>query len=451
MFEGREVDAEDERLLAIRSRLRKEARRAARAEARRIRLLAEASEIAQARTARLTNGNSREREMAIRSIALEFGAAVRTSDRTMQRRMGDAEQLLRLFPSTVDALAAARIDAGHAAAILDTGCVINDDDVRAAFEKVVLDKAATDTPARTRAFARQLAERFNPRTIDERFAAANEDRTVTVTELDDGMAELRALLPAAVAFGIFDRLTQQAKKVQQRNAAARRERAADQGDVEAGAGETAPIAVEAGADAIVDERSRNHIRADLFSDLLLTGTPYIDVKGETIPNGLGAIRAQVQITVPVTTLTGVTTGGGQLDGRSPVDSATACRLAGNAPGWDRVMTDPVRGTVIDVDKYNPLASQQRFLDARDVHCRGLGCRQPVRRSQLDHNLEYHEGGSTSIHNLCHLCVRHHTLKTETAWTVTQLPGGTLEFTSPLGFTYRDDPPTRVVFLPDAPF
>ena len=151
-----------------------------------------------------------------------------------------------------------------------------------------------------------------------------------------------------------------------------------------------------------DERPRDHIRADLVTDMILTGTP-------------------------------------------AVDTETARRLAGDAPGWDRVFTDPVTGTVVDVDRYNPLMSQRRFLGARDVLCRTMGCRRPAHHHQLDHNFEHHDGGPTSIHNLAGFCPPHHAVKTETEWVVKQLPGGTLEWTSPLGHTYTERPQPRVVF------
>jgi hypothetical protein len=437
------------------------------AEARRVRLLARAAEIAQARMARVSNRVQRGREMELRSIAAELGIATRVNDRTMQAHISDAEVLVRRFAATVEALEQGRISLAHASAIADTGNAIDDDEVRAAFEKVVLEHAGMNTPGRTRVFARRLAEQLNPRTIDDRFAVANEERRVWVTELADGMARLEALLPATEAFGIFDRLTRGAKAIADADRAERREHAeaeaalstGDAGDAaDSGAAGDDASRNESGTDAAsngdpdeparFDDRTRDQVRADLFTDLLLTGSPAVDPTLDRRPGGIGAIRATVQITVPVTTLTGVTSGGGELDGRAPVDTETARRLARDAPGWDRVMTDPVTGTVLEVDRYEPLASQRRFLDTRDVHCRCPGCRQPARHCHRDHNDEYQHGGKTKLCNLCNLCVRHHTLKTETGWTVTQLAGGSLQWTSPLGYTYPDDPPPRVVFLPD---
>jgi len=59
-------------------------------------------------------------------------------------------------------------------------------------------------------------------------------------------------------------------------------------------------------------------------------------------------------------------------------------------------------------------------------------RQPAHRYDREHTLDYALGGETSTCNLACLCKRHHTLKGETAWTVRQLGGGILEWTSPGG-------------------
>ena len=199
-----------------------------------------------------------------------------------------------------------------------------------------------------------------------------------------------------------------------------------------------------------DTRTLAQISADVCADLLLTAAPAIDPTSDAAcPGGLGAIRGHVQVTVPVLTLLGCSDTGASIDGRTPVDPATARRLAAEAPGWDRVLCDPVAGTVLEVDRYAPTMSQRRFLAARDRHCRAPGCRAPISRCQIDHNHEAHEGGPTRLDNLCHLCVRHHTLKTETAWTVTQEPDGSLRFHSPLGQEHHEKLPPRVLFVPDA--
>lgn len=405
--------------------------------ARRLDVLSRSFALAERQKARVTSRDTARRDMALRCIASELALAVRMNDRTLQSQLNDAVQLTELFPATVVALQEGRIAKGHAAAILDAGGRLDDPAVRAAFEEVALARARHESPARLRVFARRLAEKVEPLTTQQRFEEANARRGVRVVDFGDGTAELRALLATAVAFGIEDRLTQQAKAIRQASARAPE-------------GEGEPRDVRGGEDAVCDTRTVDQIRADLLADMVLAGAPAVDpVKSELAPNGLGSIRANVEITIPVTTLTGVTEGGAELDGRSPVDAETARKLAGGVPGWDRVMTDPVTGTVLEVDRYHPAADQQRFLDARDLHCRWPGCRMPARRCQLDHNHERQHGGKTCLGNLAHLCLRHHTLKTETPWTITQDTNGTLLFTSPLGRTYLDKPQPRVVFVPDA--
>ncbi|KAF2414042.1 hypothetical protein B1729_07150 [Microbacterium sp. B35-04] len=452
--------------------------------ARRLRLLAEAFALAETQKARIPSTRSKERDMPLRALAAELGLAVRAGDRMMQSHMWDAHRLTTSFPSTVTALEQGRISRGHVSAILDTGAALDDPAARAAFERAVLDYAETTTPTRTRAYAKQQADIHNPLTMQERHDLAARGRRIWVTDVDDGMSVLCQLLPTVIAHGIIERTTRQAQLIKRTDAARRRAVLATNGGTDAAApatstsGDTEPGGAgiggagiggaevggaEVGGEALgsgpgvgdsaveddvwFDERTIDQIRADLVADMLLTGTPGIDPTVDATPGGLGAIRAIVQITVPVMTLTGITSSGAELDGVAPVDTETARRLAGTAPGWDRVMTDPVTGMVLAVDRYQPTAAQQRFLNARDQHCRFPGCRRPARRCDHDHTLDHAHGGPTDIRNLACLCARHHTLKHATEWKVRQLPGGTLEWTSPAGRAHFDDPPRRVVFVP----
>ncbi|WP_162564286.1 MULTISPECIES: HNH endonuclease signature motif containing protein [Microbacterium] len=446
--------------------------------ARRARVLADAYALTEAQKARIASTASKERDMPLRSMSAELGMAVRMNDRTMQSHMWDAYVLTTSFQATLAALDAGRITRAHATAIVDAGTGIDEPSARAPFEQTVLEFAESTTSARTRAYARQQADIFNPRTMQERHDLAAQGRRIWVTDLDDGMSLLSQLLPTVIAHGILDRTTQQAKLIKKTDAIRRREVAARlrSGTIAPGGvgdgtgsgngldGECVGIDSRVGTDAggsgdhgdlWFDERTLDQIRADLVADMLLTGSPLIDPSRDTAPGGLGAIRANVQITVPVTTLTGVTSGGAELDGIAPVDDLTAKRLAGDAPGWDRVLTDPVTGIVLAVDRYQVTPAQKRFLNARDRHCRTPGCRRPARLCDHDHTLDYALGGQTEVCNLACFCKRHHTLKHATDWTVRQLAGGSLEFTSPSGRSYRDDPTPRVVFLPSddgaAPF
>jgi hypothetical protein len=214
----------------------------------------------------------------------------------------------------------------------------------------------------------------------------------------------------------------------------------------------------ADADADADARSLDELRADITADLLLTGTPTAHtICDDTGRNLLDHIRGTVQVTIPATTLTGTDdtrtddTGTDDdaaafLAGHGPIDPRTARRLAGTATGWDRLFRHPDTGVLLTVDRYTPTELQKRFLKARDETCRFPCCRTPASRADADHTIDWQHGGKTNINNLGYLCRAHHMVKHHTPWTVTQLPGGVLEWTSPLGTTYPDVPQPTVRFV-----
>ncbi|MDQ1215544.1 hypothetical protein QE411_000399 [Microbacterium arborescens] len=298
---------------------------------------------------------------------------------------------------------------------------------------------------------RMLAERMHPRTFTERHEEAAAGRCVRVQPGPDGMSDLIATLPTVIADGIVDRLTRQAREII--NARTRADGVpAEVGDEAESAEGDGDEAVGGGSSFINDARTIDQVRADVFSDLLLAGTPALDPTASGDGDGtLGAIRAHVQVAVSALTLMGQDEGPADLAGRSPIDAATARELAGNATSWDRLLTHPVTGTVLECDTYRPTAAMIRLLRARDRHCRFPGCRQPAIRCELDHTIAASEGGTTHVCNLANLCKRHHDVKHHTRWRVQQLPGGRLIWTSPTGRIYREDaPPPLVAFTTGGP-
>ena len=205
-----------------------------------------------------------------------------------------------------------------------------------------------------------------------------------------------------------------------------------------------PLPPEANAHEVLDRAFA--VGTDLLLDMMLTASPSVDPTG--VEGGLGAIRGHVQVTVPATTLAGTTAGGAQLNGKCAVDPETAKILAGNAPGFDRVFLDPITGTVLAVDRRFATPAQKRYLVARDIRCRFPGCRRPATECDIDHREDWALGGKTDIENMGAFCESHHALKQAAGWTVVQMPGGRLHFTAPSGLEYDDDPPPRVMFMPD---
>ncbi|WP_404433916.1 HNH endonuclease [Microbacterium lacus] len=433
-------------------------------QARESQLLAEAVDVALTRTAILRGeGRRAGADLPMREVSAELGAAMRLSDRAVQTRMGDAAMLTVRFTATLAAWTEGRIDAGHVSAILDAGSAIENDEARAQFEKLTLDIAERETPARTKAHARAVAAQLDPEAAARRARRAIDVRGIRVVDLDDNMSRLLADLPTTLAHAIGDRLTQMGRDVRGAElAAAASAEGSDDFETIDSAENSEPmtkdphpedsdsddsqrcLTTEPSADAPhPGVRTLDQVRADVFADLLLAGAPSAHGDGDA----LGAITAHVQITVPALSLMGHDAGPALLAGSGPIDIETAKRLAADAPGWDRVLTDPHCGGVLAVDRYRPTAELRRFLAARDEHCRFPGCRRPARRTEIDHTWDAAKGGETSERNLAHFCTRHHTLKHATAWTVKRVGPGVLEWKSSTGRRYEDRPPAVVRFVP----
>ncbi|SFS17764.1 HNH endonuclease [Microbacterium sp. cf046] len=421
------------------------------------------TEVVELQTSRLQGAARRDREMPLREVTAEVAAALRVTERTVQRRMSDAATLMMRFTRTLAALAEGRISRAHASVIMDAGSAIDDDADRAEFELAALDRAEIESAGRLRSIVQAIAEKVQPVPLTERHRAARRLRGVFVRDLEDAMAELVTVQPAVLVHGIFDRLTQMARadeaardaggmstsQVDERrpdDPTSADRMPVDRMPVDRTLDDRSPSDRTPDGNALGDDtrddRTLDQRRADILADILLAGAPV--AAGE----GLGSIRGRVQVTVPVLTLAGIHDGGADLAGHGPIDGETARRLAGGAKGWDRIMIHPVSGAVLAVDRYRPSADLERALRVRDEHCRFPGCRQPVSRCDVDHTHAAADGGETDIENLAHLCRRHHTLKHASAWRVRQLGGGTLEWTSPTGLTYIDIPTPTLRFVPD---
>ena len=403
------------------------------AEAEVVRVLSRAADVALRRASQLPRAAARDAELPMRALAAELAVSARQSDRTVQRRLDEAYSITTHFPATLDALAAGHLTTGHVRVILEHGLKIDDRAAREAFEAEAIARAEVTTAGRLNASLSRLVEQVQPRTFAERHRVAREGRGVWIRDDVDGMAELILRGPAVPVHGMHDMISQMARKVT----------------------DAASAAAAEGAEP--DPRTVNQVRADLLAEIVLTHT--VDPEsGEGLSDGYGglaSIRAVVNVTVPALALAGVTADPAELVGRAPVDIDTARILALSAPGWERVLADPITGGVLAVDRYTRSADLTRYLRVRDAHCRFPGCRMPARRCDVDHGHDYALGGSTDHRNLACFCRRHHTLKGETPWRVTHLPAGVLEWTSPGGKTYVDTPPpVSVGFVPDlepAPF
>lgn len=356
-------------------------------------------------------------EWGYRDAAAEVAAVTRQAERTALTRLERSVQVCEGFVASLGALAAGQISRAHLDVIMACGERIEDRHVLSVYEHLVLDRAIETTPGRLRSYARRIVEQLLGTSREQRHERARAARFVSLTELDDGMSELCAVVPTVLGVAIRDRLTRIATEVITANKA----------DARAGR-ETANTDTET---ELRDARSIDQIRADAFCDMLLTSDPQ---------NGNAhRITAQVAITVPALTLLGHHNDPAMLDGQSPISLEDAREWAANAPTLTRILTDPTTGAPLAVNTYRPSRELRTFLRYRDAHCRFPGCRRTAARCDLDHTIDYHHGGTTSHNNLAHLCQRHHYLKHNTNWQVTQPTPGVLEWVSPTGRTFTDKP------------
>ncbi|MGO4679758.1 hypothetical protein AB4078_07715, partial [Microbacterium sp. 2MCAF23] len=76
----------------------------------------------------------------------------------------------------------------------------------------------------------------------------------------------------------------------------------------------------------------------------------------------------------------------QLVGHGPIDPATARQAFLDATGFRRVITDPVRGVVLDMDRrtYRPTKAQRDWLVLQHGTCARDGCDRLALDADLDH-------------------------------------------------------------------
>jgi hypothetical protein len=370
----------------------------------------------------------RRRELAHRAVVAELATALRLPERTMSRLVSDAWTLATRLPVTLAALRSGAVDESHARVIVDETADV-DESACARLDVELSGRAESTTAARLRRIARRLREEILAESLIDRHARARAERRIELEPARDGMAWLHLHLAASDALLIRDRVDRVAADAVR----------PVPGNAAGGVGGVG----DAGrAPGDVDRRTPDQVRADVARDLLLHGVPPI---GEAFHVAAATIRPTVHVTVPVLTLLGLDEAPAELDGYGPIDPDTARALAARAPSFSRLLTDPITGAVLDVDRtrYRPPADLVRWLRVRDETCRFPGCGRAAARSEVDHTEAWSEQGSTAFDNLAHLCSSHHHLKHETSWSVRHLDGGTLEWRSPAGRRHRTEPAVRI--------
>lgn len=350
--------------------------------------------------------------IAERSVRLELAAALRITEHAADAMFTRADALVNTFPAMLASLASARVTERHAQVFVDAMSGVEPE-----FHDRIVPRAVALAEAEPvgvfRRALRKLIDTVRVQTLPERHAQALQDRRVLTEAGDDGMAWLLVYGPMVEVRAAHTRITAMAKAI-----------------------------------ASLDEETRtlDQIRADVIGDLLIQGST------DTMPDAARGITATVTVTVPALTLLGADgaekAGPAVVEGVGPIPTDVARELCGGSDGWMRVLTHPETGVVLSVgrDRYRPPAALRRLIRWRAERCMAPGCGMPAARCDIDHNIDWALGGSTSIINLAPFCEGHHTVKHHGGWTVTQIPGsgGALLWRSPSGRTYRVDPERPLV-------
>jgi Domain of unknown function (DUF222) len=331
-----------------------------------------------------------EGDLAARSAPEEIALALHIGRPHVDAQLTLARDLLERLPNTLAALESGHIDLAKARALASVTAPLSVEDARTV-EARVLPTAGQRVLGQVRASARYFRDRIDPEAAERRRQQANVDRRVSIDRFDNGAAELCASGPGErvyLAWLVLD-------------TAARRLRAAG------------------------DERTLDRLRHDLMLDLILGR---FDQR----------IQVQAYLHLPATTLACLSDDPGILAGYGSV-TAEACReLANGDAFWRRVFTDPITGTVKDVDRktYRPPNGLAEYIKVRDVTCVAPGCVKSAHGCQIDHTIAWADAGCTCEANLEPLCFEHHRLKDLCGWQLHQPAPGTFVWISPVGQSYE---------------
>ena len=359
----------------------------------------------------------------------EVGVALRLSPGTAYDRVKRAQALTGRLAGTLGALERGAISPLQATAIAEAVERL-DDQTAAAVEARVLGRASGQTVAETRRALRRAVIAADPAGATERAEQARAERTIYMTPLDDGMTELHAILTATDAQLVWRRLCARAEKEGRRLAAGgARSPGSDALRADALVAAVVRAAADPPADPPVDRPAERDGAVDEASTV-----------DQPVPVDQWA-PTQLRVTVDLPTLLGLADHPAELEGYGAIPPAMARALSGDAE-WVRWTTDPQTGRLLDLGRrrYRPSRPLAAFVRARDAICVWPGCHRPSEQSDLDHTVDFADGGETTRRNLAPLCRQHHNAKTHGRWQYRRDPDGTGHLTSPLGKTYAIPPP-----------
>ena len=411
-------------------------------------------------------------EIAVRAAALDLGIRLGLSEHMIRNRATYADTLRTRCPHLWAAFRAGRVSEQNAVtAAQQAGSLPADDpDAWARFDDTLTTPAQTLTPGKFRLRARVVRERVHPQHIDDRHQNAAADRTTWLNADPDGMATYTIFGPATDLHTIDRRVDAHARHLrtqpdETRTLAQLRADTAidilrdghtrhshtpdtDTPDSDTRDGDTRDSDTRDGDMRDGDTRDRDTPDGDTRDRDTRDGDTRDGQARDgrtTAPAVPGPARGRVSvaITVPVMTLLGHDDEPATLHGYGPIDTDTARRLAGQATSWVRILTHPVTGTVLDVDRttYRVPEPLRRWLGVRDPVCTMPGCTRLAHDCDIDHRLDWQYGGTTTDTNLAPLCEPHHVIKTKSNFTLHRDDDtGERWWTTPTGHNTPLEPP-----------
>ena len=344
-----------------------------------------------------------------RATMHQIAVALRVADSTAAELVHTADALERRFPKSWVRFAAGQLP-WRGMQIIHAQAVGLDPERVAEYDQQAAAALDTTPLPRLKERLHRIRERLQADTAVRRHRDAMANRSVVLDPAPDGMATVTILGDAPEMIGFDHQLSQAAIHL-------------------------------AGLEH--ETRTVTQLRYDLLMDLLIEGAKQDADPGDerlTAPMRKG-VEPEVSVLVPAMSLLGASDVPATLAGYGPIDLETAKRLAGTSKTWIRVLTHPVDGTILDIDRnrYRPPEDLRRLVTTLDGTCR-CGCGR--RNGDLDHVKEWviHRG-TTALNNLILLARRCHRIKTSGPYSIELLPDRTVAWTSIWG--------TRVLIPPEA--
>lgn len=379
-------------------------------------------------------------------VGMEVAGTTRRGRVAADHELHDAQRYLEALPLTVAALVRGELYQHQARTLLTSTehCSVEvSRRVEARVLPAAVDLAPPDLRRKVKKAILQVESELDSEAVTERLIKARAARRVWARPEDDGMSSI-GILGAAEHVQQFlldlDRLVQQEKI---------RDRAAGVW------------------------RSADQIRADLV--LAMPGELLAQREREGAPTR-PAKDSVINVHVPVTTLLERGNEPGELGGYGPIsvehvrlirpDARFRRVFVGSRTGQPMALDNELQPVAADTEnavdrlmamlapavvthvaepQHDPSRELRRFVDVRDVRCRGVGCSLPANRCHKDH-LEPYPAGPTAAGNLGPYSASCHRAK-HTGWTVVIGPDGSTTWISPLGRRYTRPPAYDPPLLP----